>query len=87
MTEENNITINQLKNEKQSKKDLELKFSELQEKEEQKNIKNRELEKYLNQKELEIKKLTKNNKDLGINVENLKKNLNIKENEIKEINI
>ena len=86
MTEENNITINQLKNEKQSKKDLELKFSELQEKEERKNIKNRELEKYLNQKELEIKKLTKNNKDLGINVENLKKNLNIKENEIKEIN-
>jgi len=86
LTEENNITINQLKNEKQSKKDLELKFSELQEKEEQKNIKNRELEKYLNQKELEIKKLTKNNKDLGINVENLKKNLNIKENEIKEIN-
>jgi len=34
LTEENNITINQLKNEKQSKKDLELKFSELQEKEE-----------------------------------------------------
>ena len=80
------IVLNQLENEKQSKKDLELKFSELQEKEEQKNIKNKELEKYLNQKELEIKKLTKNNTDLGINVENLKKNLNIKENEIKEIN-
>ena len=30
MTEENNITLNQLENEKQSKKNLELKFSELQ---------------------------------------------------------
>jgi len=39
--------LNQLENEKQSKKDLELKFSELQEQEKQKNQKNEELEKEL----------------------------------------
>ena len=86
LTEETNIALNQLEKEKQSKKDLELKFSELQEQEKQKNIKNRELEKNLSQKKLEIEKLTKNNKDLGINVKSLKKNLYIKDDEIKEIN-
>ena len=83
---EKNLTIEQLEFEKQSKKDLELKISELQKQEKKKKMKNEELEKILKQKENEIKNLTKNNKDLEANLENLKQNLNIKEKEINEIN-
>ena len=61
---ENNKNISsvltQLENEKQSKKDLETKFSELQEQEKQKKIKNDELEKCLKNKDEELKIYQKN---------------------------
>ena len=61
---ENNKNISsvltQLENEKQSKKDLEIKFSELQEQEKQKKIKNEELEKCLKNKDEELKIYQKN---------------------------
>ena len=86
MTKENNITIDQLENEKKARKELILKYSELQEQEKTNNIKNQELQEFIKQKEKEIINLTNQNKNLGNNVTNLKKNLNLKENEIKEIN-
>ena len=58
----NNIktVLTQLENEQQKKKDLEVKFSELQEQEKQKHIKNEELEKCLKSKDEELKVFQKN---------------------------
>ena len=66
----NNIktVLSQLENEKQSKKDLELKFSELQEQEKQNNLKNEELEKSLKSKDEELK-VFKKNESFGLKFE------------------
>ena len=58
----------------------------MKELENQKKIKNEELEKLLKQKKADIQNLKKNNENLGSNLANLKLNLDIKENKIKEIN-
>jgi hypothetical protein len=79
ITKENNKNIFLLNNEKQSKKDLELKFSEFQTKEK----KNKEEgEKYIKEKEKQIQNLTNNNKDLGNKIKELDSKLDniIKEN-------
>lgn len=65
--------LTQLENEKQSKKELELKFSELQKQEKLKNERNEQLEKSLENKDKELK-VFQNNQNFGLKFESDSKN-------------